>query len=201
LTAVVPGTEIAQGDESGTVGLIARTDSGAARVITAGHVLIDPTLPVRFPGTGSSPAFGASQWIDDRVDAAIVGLGSNTWVNRPRGVNVTITSIRHAAVGDVLSMSGATSASVRRARVKYLGQHHVGYSNGSGLEMWGFVLEPLVAGQILSAPGDSGALWWDEKTGAAVGLNVAGGPSAEDPGIWAFACHIGPVFDRFALRL
>ncbi len=200
---VVPGAQVMRaGGPAGTVGLIVLAPDGVPCVLTAAHVLSMVGQRAFQPAPGAANAIGVIRQpvLTLRVDAAIAPVSPRGGNNRPVGSNINLGTIRYLAAGEVLTMVGAMSGP--RQALAHVGQHIVTYPNGAQLLMDGIVLGPLPnSTQLLSQGGDSGAVWFDSKTGAAVGLHVAGGPDATDPGSWAFACHVPEVFKALGLRL
>ena len=206
MNPIVPGAQIMQaGGLSGTVGLIVLAPDGVPCVLTAAHVLNAPGQQAFQPSPGVGSAIGMTRppIYTQRVDAAIVPTSPRVGSNRPIGTNIDIGSIRYVAAGEDLTMVGAmSSAGGPRHAHSSVGEHWVTYQNGARVWMSGILLGPQQGRtQLLSQGGDSGAVWFNSNTGAAVGLHVAGGPDATDPSNWAFACHMPEVFQALGLRL
>lgn len=203
MNPVVPGAQVMRaGGATGTVGLIVVAPDGVPCVLTAAHVLNKTGQRAFQPTPGASNAIGVIRQpvLTCRVDAAIAPTSPRSGSNRPVGFSINLDTIRYLAAGETLTMVGAVSGP--REAIAYVGKHLVTYPNGTELLMEGIVLGPLNgSSQLLSQGGDSGAVWFDPKTGTAVGLHVAGGPDATDPSNWAFACHIPEVFQALGLRL
>ena len=181
-TPLAPGASIScRRGSAGTLGAIVRDGDGTRCLLTAAHVLREcgkckKGAAIVHPGRADQPG-GA-----DVAALAVVhfGLDSGTAVlaagvtakNVALVSGVRITAPVVPAIDDVLEKSGRTTA-VTRARVQGIGTFEGVFP--------AIQLRPLHGGQgtVISAEGDSGAVWYDAATGAAVGLHVAGGNSSD----------------------
>ncbi len=55
--------------------------------------------------------------------------------------------------------------------------------------------------KVLCQPGDSGAVWYDENTGEAVGIHFAGESNSAYGPLHAKACFITQALEQFKLEL
>lgn len=206
---ISPGQEIgAQGLEPGTAGMIVSDSSSpnAHYLLTAGHVLQN------LQGTDvfQKDMFSASRIgyihkcrINKRCDGGLVALDDSiTWSNIPIDVNSEIIGFREVRINDILVKSGMMTG-VTYARVKEVGECKIRTPDYSFRKMAGIILQPLeTVDSSFCDSGDSGSIWFDESTGLAVGLHVAG----DDNGIGynddvAFACNLTHVFDELGVGI
>ena len=201
---VPPGVAIsATAAERGTFGMVVVDTTAPNRgrcILTAAHVLTVPTGSDVF-----QPSPAASGGKIGRVvrglrtptcDAAIVSVGARVVTNLPMGSGRSIRGIRAVQKGDILAKSGCMTG-LTRAEVSHVGKFEIRFSDGPR-NMEGFQLMPIAGGpQMMSMKGDSGAIWYDERTGLAVGLNIAGNSLDLLP--WAFASHLTSVFSELKI--
>lgn len=206
---IAPGQKIvAQGLDPGTAGMIVSgvSDPDVYYLLTAGHVLnsINGT-DVFLPDMISQTRIG---YIHDsrmtkKCDGGLVALDGNLpWTNIPIDVDSEIIGIREVRVDDILVKSGMMTE-VTYARVAEVTESKVYTSEYASKKMVGMILKPLepVDGPFCDG-GDSGSIWFDESTGLAVGLHVAGDDNgagyADDV---AFACNMIDVFDELGVEI
>jgi hypothetical protein len=116
---------------------------------------------------------------DGRHDLAIAKLVARTWSNEVLGSTVRLKGAREPEVGDVLEKVGGGTGRTH-AVVEYVGNVSTVYARNCR----GFVLRPATEGPAeISLPGDSGAVWYDPRTGAAVGLHLEGELSGKEQAI------------------
>ena len=110
------------------------------------------------------------------------------------GSNAQITGIRAPAINDVLTKSGR-STDVTTGRVDGVAGPYAGIQAS-------FHLVPAVAdGSLMCDFGDSGAVWYDARTGEAVGLHCAGAPHPTPGNQFAVASAVTVVFARLKVGL
>lgn len=184
-----PGVLIKAADGGlGTVGLLVRSrTNGQPFVLGSGHVLGQAGTTFFQPNPSAANALRMTVLRVERSrgDAGIAAYSGRPADNRPIGFSRLISSDRPVRFGDELTMSGAFSGATIGV-VDWVGQRPIPYGGGVTIPIPGFQLRPRKAGQELTQPGDSGALWFDDA-GSAVGINV-GGEGGVHP--WAFASHI-----------
>jgi endonuclease G len=198
--------------EAGTLGLIVTDkETGELCLLSAYHVLVghfgvpgDPIIqPSRFDH-GSIPAdtvaalrrsFPPGPW----GDAAIAVLnGKRPIAYGQLGSDVRVRRVGLPRLDQVLEKSGRTTG-VTRGRVDGMGTYfYPGAEQGVG----GFHLVPADIDdpdtQDLSAPGDSGSVYYDPKNRTGVGLHCAG--DVDSPGgESAVACYLTRVFNTLGL--
>ncbi|WP_317930335.1 hypothetical protein [Halioxenophilus sp. WMMB6] len=150
------------------------------------------------------PIATLARWfLDDEGDAAVAWLLPGvTIATELSELPLILTNHRAPQVGDILVKVGAQTGCTR-ARVTNIGHHPASYGH-TQLTMAGFYLEPISQPKqcaLISAPGDSGAIWCDELSGAAVGLHVGGECRPHFGPIHAKACTINRVLQRLEVDL
>ena len=112
------------------------------------------------------------------------------------------TGVRRPKEGEILTKVGARTG-LTRARVTHTGNYPTKYRHGV-VSIDGFYLEPIdnqPKNQLICAPGDSGAIWFDEQTYEAVGLHFAGECNEFYGPVHAKACFISRVLNRLNVEL
>ena len=196
---------------AGTIGLLVKgMKDGQRYILTAGHVLDGGARNVYQPmrSVAPTPVGTVAGQVHQLVDAGLVGYDGRAAENRPIASSVRITSLRVPGLNDTLTVSGAYSGATA-GWVSWIGTSAVGIGSGtdhhggdvSHIKVLGFVVHPLdAASGVLTQKGDSGALWFDAETGAAVGLHV--GSHVDEHGhICALACDMTAVMDRLRVTL
>ena len=173
---VRPGVSIGRlGDTAGTMGVVVTDNRRASRpgFLTAGHVLFShngsPGDIVVQPGPSDGGVAADVVATVARAftpsDAALAVFTGDRAVDPTVAISgVTLTAPREPALGDVLEKCGR-STGVTRATVDGIG-HFMGVRDS-------FHLVGLDDNPIVEA-GDSGAMWYDPVTGAAIGLHCKG---------------------------
>lgn len=179
-----PGISLAGiGCARGTLGAWVRSSQGNPFLLSAWHVLLGPygvsgqvVLQPSPADGGTAPYHAAGEVMafvrDRRGEAAIarpVGLRKES--DRVLYSEVVLKGSRDPTEGEVLEKVGAGTGRTR-AVVLWVGDVKPTYVPGG---CRGFVLGPVGGSkQEISAPGDSGAVWYDPLTGHAVGLHLEG---------------------------
>jgi hypothetical protein len=200
---------------AGTLGgFVVDNQNGAMMLLTNWHVAAEGGVPgdaILQPGPydgGVHPndqvATLSRSVIDKRGDAAVATLtGSRSFALDALASGIKIGGHRTVEVGDTLEKSGRTTG-VTRGRVTRQGVYFITYSIGR-VGVQGFRIEPLEKGNPdnieISAPGDSGAFWYDPKTGAAVGLHFAGETTPLAADEHAIACNVDTVLKALDVRM
>ena len=129
----------------------------------------------------------------------------------PLGLETPIRGARRPVEREILVKSGGTTG-VTRAQVESEGVLEVRYRNvhypqlKRSLRLPVFELRTLAPGnpnnEEISSKGDSGAIWYDEATGEAVGLHVGGEPfAAPGKAEHALACFIPDMLKHLEVSL
>lgn len=148
--------------------------------------------------------------LDEGIDASTIWYNSNRGIDKRQfGTEQIITQIGKVELGQLVEKSGRTT-DVRQGIVDGIGKYFIQYPVFGMREIEGFRIVPEDMNNPnnveISAPGDSGAVWYipDRQLNRAigVGMNVAG----EDPQFPAFpeyaiACHLPLVFEKLQLSL
>ena len=202
-----PGVSIGtSAGPAGTLGLLVRDsdDNGAPGLLTAAHVLTgDPTAgpgePVLQParGDGGQPqdTIGDLRRVDFETDAAL----ARVFDTRPRdpaaeGSGNVVAGLRFAAYDMVLEKAGR-STGVTQGIVDGLTEF------GWGLRfVIHIVPRPQSPGPIADL-GDSGAVWYEPRSGDAVGLHCQGALNALTGSSFAIATSIPHLFPRLRVTL
>ena len=178
--------------------------SQATCVLSAAHVLFarqtsipgDAVVqPARMHG-GVADGFARLARFDTVTDAAIAVLESGAASERLVSGVAVGTAVEFSAVaephhGQVLTKSGA-STGVTTAIVDGIGAFE-------GLED-AFILLPVEGGpEVISKAGDSGAVWYDAQTGAAVGLHCKGPRNAIPGNSFAVASRFSRIMQNLQL--
>jgi hypothetical protein len=183
--------------------------TGAPALIASAHALV-----------GLRGGEAAEVWVPDESRKAGIVIGSvarilrraagDAVLIRPKGKLARLVRragggpVTHAAlpvIGSCLALAGRFGRSSAGC-VTDLGLFTVRHG-GTPVTFEGVRLEPVRGrtGYRLCGPGDSGGLWYDATTGAAVGIHVAGGRCAQSGRPYALACRIGPVLDAFSVEI
>ena len=194
-----PGVSIGSG-ETGTLGLVVTDNRRAGQLgfVTAAHVL---------HAGGGSPGDGVFQpspddggTLNDQValisranldsDAvlAVFDFG-RSGVNRVALSNVPLKAPREPKLGDILEKVGRTSGRTQ-GKIDGIG-NHMGVRDS-------FRLVGLDARPIAEA-GDSGAVWYDPASGAAIGLHCKGPVTPTASSNFAIAAKLTVVIRRLAV--
>lgn len=215
---LISGISIGSAD-TGTLGLVGydKTD-GVRAALTCQHIFkkyrAHRTTFLLQPGPGQDngnlildPIGYPKKYLPDG-DAALIHL--NDWrkvsdkVLNPDDSDQRITSLRTVNLGDRLSKSGRTTG-MTTAIVDGIGCYFdVFRSNWHYIE--GFRLVPVdpenEQDDEISFAGDSGAVWFDPKSGAGVGLNFAGDfDRMAHYAEFAFAQHLIEVCNKLGFSL
>jgi len=203
LDPVRPGASIGLGSGGvGTLGMVVSDNrrSGALGFVTAAHVLFggtgivgDPILQPAVPDGGSAAdragfvarAFHAS-------DAALA-IFDNGRTGEPEAAlsSVEFTAPREPRIGEVLEKIGRSTGQTR-GLIDGIG-HYMGVRDS--FRLVGLDATPIVA------PGDSGAVWYDPITGAAVGLHCKGPLTSTATSNYAIAAKVTVVARKLAVTV
>lgn len=184
----------------GTLGLLVTSLSdGQAYVLGSGHVLGAPGTKVFQPNKTLAPKSVGNVTVvnGSPSDAAIAQCSGRGFRNQPQGTNIRINSVRQAAIGEVLKLSGAMTG-LTNGEVVWVGIKDIVYGPNDIRKVNGFQLKPATSAEPITEQGDSGALWFD-SAGAGVGLHVGG--DTDQGNSWFFACHLEEVMAKMELSL
>jgi len=200
---------------AGTLGgFVKDNQTGEMHILTNWHVAAEGGTPgdaILQPGPydgGTHPqdtvAILNRSVIDRRGDAAVAKLtGARPFALDALVSGTVIIGHRAVSIGDTLEKSGR-STGVTRGKVTMEGVYFLTYSIGR-VGVQGFRIEPLVAGNPgdieVSAGGDSGSIWYDPRTGVAVGLHFAGETSPNPGDEHAIACNIDEVLEALDVTM
>lgn len=212
LDILQPGIRIqsaAATDQFGTLGALVRKNSANDELffLTCAHVLLkslgDSSPSVYQPGPDEVHTIGALKlWhYENGLDAALVKLdGRRNATNQPYGIEQPLTSARMPSWGETLQKIGARSGDTD-ATVDGMGTHTLYNSQLGNIEVECFILKPkgLQRNFNISMGGDSGAIWFDPSTGAAVGLHFMGN-SGNNPDA-AYAINMPYVLSELDVEL
>jgi hypothetical protein len=184
----------------GTLGLLVTSLSdGQTYLLGSGHMLDAPGTNIFQPNKTLAPkAIGQVTVVSGSPsDAAIAKCSGRGFRNQPMGTSIQINSVRHAAIGDVLKLSGAATG-LTNGEVVWVGTKDVVYGPNDVRRVSGFQLKPATSADPITQHGDSGALWFD-SAGAGVGIHVGG--DTDQGNSWFFACHLEEVMAEMELSL
>jgi endonuclease G len=189
-------------------GLVIDRQSGARMILSNWHVLVAawharPGWPIYQPGRGD----GGSQAdtvarlsrdaMSSNLDAAVAELtGSRPLVNHQWGL-APVRGVGWAQLGMEVIKSGRRTGITYGRVTGVEGTARLNYRGVNRVIRNVVTIEPRVALGQVSAAGDSGAEWLEEKTMHAVGLHFAGGDHPER----ALAIDIQPVLDALDVDL
>lgn len=204
---------------TGTLGAFVRdAATGALCMLSNWHVLCASTAAaagdaITQPGVGhlgagaARPVASLLRWLDlsHGLDAAIATMATGVALNHaPFEVQRTIAGVMEPAVNMRLVKSGAISG-VTHAKVDGVGgSYPMNYAPMGDVRRWMDGIRLVADAQSpedeISLAGDSGSLWLDVATGAAVGLHFGGedglGPLAE----YALAHPMSVVCQRLGIE-
>ena len=204
---------------SGTAGAIVIDEqTGNPGVLSNWHVLAGPNAGVGDPILQPGRVDGGNQddlvarltrWmLDSDGDAAVAELTmSRPWLPVQIESFTTFTGSRNAELGETLVKHGRSTGKTT-ARVDGVGIYRAEFEVQPGKyehrDIEGFKLVPEDAGNPddieVSDSGDSGAIWYSESDGTAVGLHFAGETETDPRAERAIACHAPRVFARLGVR-
>ena len=204
---------------AGTLGAIVYDNAtGRPCILSNWHVLVgssdaspgDPIIQPGFADGGKLPQDKVGHLersiLDRNGDAAIAFL--DTPPDRPFELpqfetGAVVHSARNAQCGEVLEKSGRTTG-VTRGKVDGYGAYTISYSIGERT-IEGFKIVSVIDGnpsnEEISSGGDSGAIWYNPKTKAAVGLHFAGETNPSPMQEHAIACHLPKVLAALNISL
>ena len=140
---------------------------------------------------------------NEKADAAIGWLtDSTTAIARPKVPELTSTKVRTPKVGDRLTKIGYSSG-ITQGVVTELGYYPTRYGSQI-VDMYAMYIEPVPGknqGNPICQGGDSGAIWLDADTGAAVGLHFGGESNSAYGPNHAKACLMTHVLDALDVQL
>ncbi len=141
--------------------------------------------------------------LDADGDAAVAWLNNDVpYSPILANTNIRLQGVRDPKVGDILAKVGSRTG-YTRAKVTHIGEYWTDYGH-TALAISGFYLRPIdnqPQNQLISAPGDSGSVWFDEQTHEAVGLHFAGECNPYYGQVHAKACFMSRVLDRLGVEL
>lgn len=209
---IQPGLSIG-GMDRGTAGLVVQDAQRQPYLLTCYHVLqwplTVPPRPVTQPGAGldggrfgvDTVAYGSRFLFPSTgYDAALAWFDRRLRAFDPQqfGTTTVVRSTIQPVVGQRLIKSGRTTG-ITHGVVESFGFFPVGYERGLGTHLIrGFRIVADDPNDLtpISAPGDSGAVWYDPATGAGVGLLVAGGLT---PLPYSIACSLPDVLFKLGV--
>jgi hypothetical protein len=205
--------------ETGTLGALVKDAAGAAWMLSNWHVLVGgpeaaPGDVISQPGPmhlGANPArpvavLDRSLQPSEQFDAALARIDAGVAFDQAIfNLGLKPRSVSAPALGARLTKSGAVSGVTEAVIDGVNGSYQLDYSNfGLGpLWMRGFrlVRDPASASPSISEAGDSGALWVDTASSAAVGLHFAGEADDTPLNDYALAHPLGDVLARLNVQL
>lgn len=141
--------------------------------------------------------------IDSSINGRVVKrgqFGTNDGTGKPIVVEKT-AQITYRDLGERLEKSGKATG-VTQGMIDGVGIYFADYGMGERLAVHGFKIVPLDEDhQEISAPGDSGALWYRTKDHVGVGLHFEGEKNLAFDAEQALACHLEPVLKALHVRL
>lgn len=200
-----PGLDLSHaGGPSGTLGMIARDAAGRRFLLSAAHVLAPGTAarpgdPVVQPSRdrGGTVAVAGLNRVSRDVDAACAHLldPSAATSNAPVGLAQELSGSAFPRLGARLRKVGATTG-LTEGIVDGLGVFE-------GLRFALRIVPVQSTGpqRAISRPGDSGAIWFDPASGAAVGLHCRGTAHPNDAVEVALATSIRHVLERLGVSV
>jgi hypothetical protein len=219
--ALSPGISIGnlRTGETGTLGAIVRDAKGAAFILSNWHVLAGgpeaaPGDQVVQPGpmdigqAAANPValLDRSLSMEEQLDAALARLVDDVAVDRTIfGLDFAPSAVAEPVLGARLVKSGAVSGVTEAIVDGVSGSYEIDYSSFGLNKLWmrGCRLVKLSDSQegSVSEPGDSGALWVDADSHAAVGLHFAGEEGASPLNDYALAHDLPEVMQRLGVVL
>jgi endonuclease G len=201
---------------SGTLGAVVLDRASRAPMLLSNwHVLVGgwqvpAGVPIVQPGRldGGGSGFGtvgdrdvvgrlARDAFADRIDAAVALLGAARPATNLQWRIGAVTGRGAPALGAVVVKSGRTSGVTAGRVVGVEGLSRIRYFGLDRIVRDVVSIDPLTDGAQVSAAGDSGSLWLDAGTHAAVALHFAGSNLPER----ALAMDIGAVLDALRIDL
>jgi hypothetical protein len=199
-----PGISIGpRNGRRGTLGLLVLDETGKEAILSAAHILASggSNIAQPFPGPSSGNVIarlGRNQL--QGVDAAVARLNSSRKRDpRQFGSDVVVSGVRRVTWGDKLQKS-ALSTGVETGLVDGIGQYKYRVS-GAVVAVEGFRAVPEVPGPEISAPGDSGAVWYHLGGHEGAGLHVAGETNPDPDAEFAIASHLDLLPQALGIRL
>lgn len=204
---------------AGTLGAIVYDHAtGRPCILSNWHVLVgssdaspgDPIIQPGFADGGKLPQDKVGHLersiLDRNGDAAIAFLDTppdRLFELAQFETGAVIYSARNAQVGEVLEKSGRTTG-VTRGKVDGYGAYKISYSVGERT-IESFKIVSVIDGnpdnKEISSGGDSGSIWYDPETKAAVGLHFAGETNPSPMQEHAIACHLPRVLAALNISL
>jgi endonuclease G len=198
---------------SGTLGgIVFDRNSGNPMILSNWHVLAagwyaNPRHRVYQPGRSdggtdaNTIATFARHGMFQRIDAAVAALtpGGREYLNQQFELpNSVAKGVSTPSLGMRLIKSGRTSG-VTHGIVDTItsGSFWMDYQGVKQIIEPAFVIKPVGAGQSVSAPGDSGSIWFEESTMRAIGLHFAGSNNPET----AVAIEMPSVLNALGVNL
>ena len=199
-----PGASIGiVGGPPGTLGMFVDRDD-VQYILTADHVIAPQghgdDSRVYQPGPVDHPVNHRSQigWAGPRLPAngvSLVRLDTDRQTNNtPLGSGIQLNGTRRPGVGDILEKSGR-STEITRAKVARTGAFQ---GCKPGFELVSVDADPNTE---ISMGGDSGAIWYDPTTGAAVGVQCRGDGDLDHMTEWARAASLYYLAPHLELNL
>lgn len=215
---IQPGISVAHYRRgAGTIGLIVQDrESGELAILSNWHVLCGDRSAQRGdtilqPGPVDGGTVGqdtiallGTSILSEDGDAAIALLNnSRQWHYNQFGTNDTIAGSRNPRKGDILKKSGR-STEITFGRVDGIGCYYLDYSVGRR-KVDGFKIVSRKPGnpgnEEISAPGDSGSLWYDPETLEGVGLHFAGETDMSPEAEHAIACFLPRILTALNITI
>jgi hypothetical protein len=175
-------------------GIVLDRSSGDPMILSNWHVLAsgwhaNPTHRIYQPGVGDGGrdtdaiATFTRHAMFHRIDAAVATLMTprREYVSQQFELaNSRATGVTAPRFGMQVMKSGRASG-ITRGVVESIasGPIKMRYQGGVNVIEPAFLIKPIGAGQNVSAPGDSGSIWFEESTMRAIGLHFAGSDQPE----------------------
>lgn len=197
-TVVQPGTGIElKGIGRATAGARVTDARGERFILTAAHALYGTKSFKRRVAVHAVPSgslVGSTHDVHFGLDAGLIKLDAAAAFDQTTLISrVPLTAPRPGVIGETLEKSGATSG-VTQAVVTSIGR--------VGTLFPALTLAPPVPDvdpEPLAREGDSGSIWYDPLTGAAVGLHVQGSAATKRRGEYGIATSLPDVLGAFAV--
>lgn len=188
-------------------GVVLDEATGEPMLLSNFHVMASrgyarPGAAILQPGRGDGGyepvAYFIRHGMDQGIDAAVARLSGEREIINEQFRLGRITGVRAPMLGMRVCKSGRASDVTHGMITGFVGNFKVAYP-GSGMRRIRSVMHiaPIGGSGEVSAPGDSGSIWVDEATHAAVGLHFAGGDDPEN----ALAIDMAEVLKALHVRV
>ncbi len=219
--ALSPGISVGnvRTSETGTLGCLVVDGEGASFILSNWHVLagapeavvgdaiVQPGPMHSGPNLARTVAvLDRSLALTEQLDAALGRVDDEIPIeSKVFGFDSALKGIGEPVLGAILSKSGAVSGVTSGIIDGIEGTYQLNYQSFGFDSLWmrGFrLVRPPDSHQVsVSEPGDSGAIWFDEKSVAAVGLHFGGESDASPLNDYAIAHSMSEVLERLAVAI